>query len=58
LKKKQGNKKLGVTRLTRLIIFFLLKQCRFDLFKKKRIDPGDPDDPVKTWNPDLEPGRV
>jgi hypothetical protein len=53
LKKKHGKKKPGVTQLTRRVdsttrsktrlqpidfcFFFLLKQCRFDFFKKKLI---------------------
>jgi hypothetical protein len=49
------------TRLTRSktwlqpVDFFLLKRCRFDFKKKKRIDPGDP---VKTQNPGLGSSRV
>ena len=59
LKKKQGKKKLGVTRLTRsktrlqpVDFFFFTKTTSF-WFKK--IDPGDP---VKTLNPGLGLGRV
>jgi hypothetical protein len=53
------------TRLTRsktqlqfidFYFFFLLKRCYFDF--KKKINPGDPSDPVKTWNPGLRPGRI
>ena len=59
LNKKQGKKKLGVTRLTRSKT--RLQPVDFCFFTKttsfwfKKIDPGDP---FKTRNPGLGLGRV
>jgi len=63
-KKKQRKKKTGVarqtwskTRLQPVYFFFLLKWRCFDFLKNKNW-LRRPDDPVKTRNPELGPGRV
>jgi hypothetical protein len=71
-KKKQRKKKTGVARQTRRVdpakpgqkpgcnpftFFFLLKWRCFDFLKNKNW-LRRPDDPVKTRNPELGPGRV